>query len=47
MTDYQAYLKWNKAISILKALEDKTEIDYCGLFEREVLDVIFNELVKE
>jgi hypothetical protein len=32
------------AKKILKALEDKTEIDYCGLYENEVLTIINNEL---
>jgi len=33
-----------KARDILKALEEVTEIDYCGLYENEIVTIIANEL---
>ena len=32
------------AIDILKALNDKLDIDYSGLFEQEVIDIISEQL---
>lgn len=36
--------KTTVATRILKALEAKTEIDYCGLFEAEIVNIIEKEL---
>ena len=33
-----------KTRDILKALENKVDIDYCGLTEYEIVDLIKNEL---
>lgn len=36
--------KTTRAMRILAALKAKTEIDYCGLFEAEVVSIIEKEL---
>lgn len=36
-----------KAIEVLKALQERTEIDYCGLFESEVINLIADKLEVE
>lgn len=32
------------AIKILEQLEEKTEVDYCGLYYEEVVGIIYNAL---
>ena len=47
VTDYKAYVKWQQAIKILKELEKVTDIDYCGLYENEILNIIYRSLKHE
>lgn len=35
---------YNQALRILEALEEKTTVDYEGLFKQEVLNIIIKEL---
>lgn len=37
----------SKAVEVLKVLKKRTEIDYCGLFEAEVIDLIADVLEVE
>ncbi len=46
MVKLDIYKRHQVSKEILKRLEQKTEVDYCGLFEEEVIDIIYKVLKK-